>query len=211
MTGWLLSATSLTVCLCVSELVCAEEHSCFACSNVLSWVTPRPGGPVFQIISCGYSAILQQKHILADLGWFVEHHLLGLKCVFDVLSGNEVHIFLLGVSWFLFIINWADPDRSLLCSSKYRSLFLYNWGNHSCVACLGKEFSHEIACSFLFFCRSLPHHLVTYLPVSLSVILCQFYKHTQIRALSGDAFLPTETKHWNALLINSVDRVRCAF
>lgn len=91
---------SLCVSVCQRVCVCAEERSCFACSNVLSWVTPRPGGPVFQIVSCGYSATLQQKHILADLVWFVEHHLLGLKCVFDVLSGNEVHIFWMGVSDF---------------------------------------------------------------------------------------------------------------
>lgn len=61
--------------LCVSEIACAGERGCFACSNVLTWVTPRPWGLIFQIFSWGYLDILQQKHILADLVRFLEHTL----------------------------------------------------------------------------------------------------------------------------------------
>lgn len=83
MTGWLLSATGPCMHTCVSMGV--REWVCFACSNVLSWVTLRPGGRVFQIVSCGCLGFLQQEHILANLMWHVEHSPSGLKCVLDVL------------------------------------------------------------------------------------------------------------------------------
>ena len=88
----------------------------FACSNVLSWATPGPGGPVSQIVSCGCLAFLQQEHILADLIRRVKHSGSGLKCVVDMLSGNEAY-FLIFFSRFI-SCNYTRPARSLLCPSK---------------------------------------------------------------------------------------------
>lgn len=80
-----------SVCICLCRCVC--DWGFFACSNVLSWATPRLGGPVFQCVSCGCLGFLQQEHILADLIWHVEHSASGLKCVLDKLSGNEAYFF----------------------------------------------------------------------------------------------------------------------
>lgn len=52
---------------------------------------PGPGGPVSQIVSCGCLDFLQQEHILADLIRRVKHSGSGLKCVVDMLSGNEAY------------------------------------------------------------------------------------------------------------------------
>lgn len=78
-----------TFCVCVYLCVLC----CFACSNVLSCATLGPRGPVSQVVSCGCLGFLQWDYILTDLIWYVEHAISGLKCVLDILSGNETYFF----------------------------------------------------------------------------------------------------------------------
>lgn len=180
-------------CVCVS----ASVYVCVCVCARRSAVALRAAmSSAFQIVSCGSSAVLQQKRILADFQWFAEQPLIGIKMWFWCAFWKWRPHFWDGC-FLIFIYHKLD------CS--WQVSFVFQWISSFCFFVISVT---VLVYLFIFFnCAEVFHTIWSHicLLVFLSVILCQ------IRALSGDAFLPTETKHWNVLLINSVDRVGCAF